>query len=103
MSIGNDVTVFYITDEGNRLARRLKGLYPGLAITRFDKKAVEKSWNSAGTLLFIMATGIVVRTISSLLEDKRSDPAVIVLDEKGDHVISLLGGHLGERMRRPER
>lgn len=95
MGTGNDVTAFYITDQGNRLALRLKGLYPGLAIARFDKKAVEESWQSSGTLLFIMATGIVVRTVSTLLKDKRSDPAVIVLDEKGHHVISLLGGHLG--------
>lgn len=42
-----------------------------------------------------MATGIVVRTLAPLLKDKKTDPAVVVLDEKGEYVISLLGGHLG--------
>ena len=46
-------------------------------------------------LIFIMATGIVVRTIAPLIKDKRTDPAVIVLDEKGEYAISLLSGHLG--------
>ncbi|MFQ5561561.1 MAG: cobalt-precorrin 5A hydrolase [Nitrospinota bacterium] len=46
-------------------------------------------------LIFVMATGIVVRHIAPFIVDKRTDPAVVVLDEKGIHVISLLSGHLG--------
>ncbi|MCX7923583.1 MAG: cobalt-precorrin 5A hydrolase [Clostridia bacterium] len=46
-------------------------------------------------LVFIMASGIVVRSIAPYIKDKKSDPAVLVLDEKGVHVISLLSGHLG--------
>ena len=42
-----------------------------------------------------MATGIVVRTIAPLLKDKTQDPAVVVIDEKGEYVISLLSGHIG--------
>ncbi len=42
-----------------------------------------------------MAAGIVVRTIGPLLGNKRTDPAVVLLDEKGRHVVSLLSGHLG--------
>jgi cobalt-precorrin 5A hydrolase/precorrin-3B C17-methyltransferase len=42
-----------------------------------------------------MAAGIVVRTIAPLLKDKKTDPAVVVLDEKGEYAISLLSGHLG--------
>ena len=53
------------------------------------------SWQTAGALVCIMATGIVVRQIAPLLEDKRRDPAVLVLDERGDFVISLLSGHIG--------
>ncbi len=45
--------------------------------------------------LFIMATGIVVRNIAELLKNKTTDPAVLVLDECGHHVISLIAGHLG--------
>ncbi|MBZ4645483.1 MAG: cbiG [Clostridia bacterium] len=46
-------------------------------------------------LVFIMAAGIVVRTIAPFIKDKRTDPAVVVMDEKGTNVISLLSGHLG--------
>ncbi|MFH2043568.1 MAG: precorrin-3B C(17)-methyltransferase [Pseudomonadota bacterium] len=45
--------------------------------------------------IFIMASGIVVRAIAPLIIDKASDPAVLVIDEKGKHVISLVSGHLG--------
>lgn len=47
------------------------------------------------SLIWIMATGIVVRSIAPLLQHKASDPAVLVLDEGGQFVISLLSGHLG--------
>ena len=47
------------------------------------------------TLIFIMATGIVVRHISQYVRDKMSDPAVIVCDEKLQFAISLLSGHIG--------
>lgn len=45
--------------------------------------------------VFIMATGIVVRTIAPLLRSKLVDPGVVVVDEKGRYAISLLSGHLG--------
>lgn len=47
------------------------------------------------SLIFIMAAGIVVRSIAPYLRDKKTDPAVVVMDEKGTFVISLLSGHLG--------
>jgi cobalt-precorrin 5A hydrolase len=45
--------------------------------------------------VFIMATGIVVRSMAPLLQHKTKDPAVVVVDECGQHAISLLSGHLG--------
>lgn len=47
------------------------------------------------TLVYIMAAGIVVRDISPYLKHKSLDPAVLVLDNNGEFVISLLSGHLG--------
>ncbi len=43
----------------------------------------------------IMASGIVVRAIAPFLKHKAEDPAILVMDTKGDFVISLLSGHLG--------
>ena len=52
-------------------------------------------FNKHEVLVFIMAAGIVVRSIAHLLTDKTNDPGVLVVDEKGRFVISLLSGHIG--------
>lgn len=56
---------------------------------------VPKIFNKYRYIVFIMATGIVVRTIAPLIQSKFNDPAVIVADERGINVISLLSGHMG--------
>jgi len=56
---------------------------------------VEEFFNKYEKIVFIMALGIVVRTIAPLIKSKMSDPAVIVMDEKGKYVISVLSGHVG--------
>ncbi|WP_010469336.1 precorrin-3B C(17)-methyltransferase [Acaryochloris sp. CCMEE 5410] len=53
-------------------------------------------WNDHQGLIFCLATGAVVRLIAPLLTDKSQDPAVVVLDEPGQFVISLCSGHLGK-------
>jgi cobalt-precorrin 5A hydrolase len=45
--------------------------------------------------IFIFSTGIAVRMLCPLIQSKITDPAVIVLDDRGIHAISLLSGHLG--------
>jgi len=91
----NKTVIFYITNNGLTLAQRLTDLYPEARVLRFKSEAVPELWKACRNLIFIMATGIVVRTIAPLITDKKIDPAVVVLDEKGKFVVSLLSGHLG--------
>lgn len=101
--------IIAITHSGLSLARQLKSLFPDSVIYTLpkwgddDAELIEGDLRTfAGvlfarhrTLVFVMATGIVVRSIARHLVDKTTDPAVVVIDEKGQFVISLLSGHLG--------
>jgi len=59
------------------------------------KAHVASLWHQHRAFVFCLATGAVVRLIAPLLQDKSRDPAVVVVDEKGQFVISLCSGHQG--------
>ncbi len=102
------IALFCLTPGGIRLARRLRD---HLALTCYCSESlreagfepfegtfansVAQAFDSHSALIVIGATGITVRVIAPLLKDKLTDPAVIVIDERGQHVISLLSGHVG--------
>jgi cobalt-precorrin 5A hydrolase len=46
-------------------------------------------------IVLVISLGAVVRMISPILKDKKTDPAVVVLDDKAEFAISVLSGHLG--------
>ena len=46
-------------------------------------------------MICIFSLGAVIRMVAPHLIDKKSDPAVIVIDDRANHVISTLSGHLG--------
>ena len=59
------------------------------------EELVKEAFSSADALIFWCAAGIAVRCIAPCLTHKSQDPAVLVLDERGKHCISLLSGHMG--------
>jgi cobalt-precorrin 5A hydrolase len=90
--------VIALTRGGRELAGRIvAGLEnsESCEVTGGVPATIERLWAHYDGLICIMAAGIVVRAIAPLCRDKRIDPCVLVLDEKGQFVISLLSGHLG--------
>ena len=72
--------------------------YAQKGVVPLDKKledSVKHLFNKVDAIVAVMATGIVVRTITPLLKSKMSDPAVVCVDTTGRFVISLLSGHYG--------
>lgn len=87
---------FYLTDEGSELAHKLAAAHPGDIYNKENfKENLRAGFGKYDSLVCIMATGIVVRILAPLIVHKTSDPAVVVLDQKGKYAISLLSGHLG--------
>ena len=54
-----------------------------------------QAFGASDLLVFVGACGIAVRKIAPYVRDKRTDPAVVCVDEQGTFVISLLSGHIG--------
>lgn len=59
------------------------------------KKWVEDRFVKGGRLIFVGSVGIAVRSIAPFVRSKTTDPAVLVVDEKGGYVIPILSGHIG--------
>jgi len=97
------VRIVALTDAGQCLGLKLKVILAeklGLEADLWYKpqpfgERLREAFSAGDTLLCICASGIVVRTLAPVIQDKHSDPAVLVLDELGRYVIPLLSGHEG--------
>ncbi|MBN4080334.1 cobalamin biosynthesis protein [Beggiatoa alba] len=90
--------IFSLTDGGEQLARQLLVMMPDAELCHKSVDFIasaQQHFSQGDRCVFICATGIVVRALGPVLKDKHSDPAVLVLDEKGQYVIPLLCGHEG--------
>lgn len=93
------VTMFIPAKIKHQLANQLEQILD----KNIELKVINKSLHSELAIAFkqyqafimIMALGIVVRVFAPLIKDKRHDPAVVCVDEKATHVISVLSGHVG--------
>ncbi|MBI4263718.1 MAG: cobalamin biosynthesis protein, partial [Acidobacteria bacterium] len=107
------VAVMAITKHSAALSQRLRDLLPGAdlfisdkfasqvsndRVTLFNEKVSEKLgelFASYDNLVLFISLGAVVRMLAGHLKDKRYDPGVVVVDDRGRFAISVLSGHLG--------
>ncbi len=101
-----DAAIITFTNNGKDLAEAIIDKVPAFrnagTYHSHDNKDAESLHNfikenfvKGGALLFIGAAGIAVRLIAPFVQDKLTDPAVLVLDEQGKFVIPILSGHIG--------
>jgi len=105
------VSVLAITKNGINIGLRLKEYFPTWEIfvpVKFSDSNKKIIWYSESTtekivelfknnnaIICLFSLGAVIRLIAPYLKDKKTDPAVIVIDDKTTFVISVLSGHLG--------
>lgn len=105
------ISVLAITKNGIKIGIELKKYFPNWEIyapSKFSDSNKEIIWYSDSTtekivelfknnnaIICLFSLGAVIRLIAPYLKDKKTDPAVIVIDDKTSFVISVLSGHLG--------
>jgi cobalt-precorrin 5A hydrolase len=112
-----EIAVWAITPNGAALASKIAAGVPKTDVhmaqklghpaegRRFESlaPAVAECFHRYTGHVFIMAAGIVVRTVAPLMTHKTRDPAVVAVDDQGKFAISLLAGHLGGANRLAQR
>ena len=100
--------IFAFSRQGCHTARRIREAYQDVIWSSFTMERFGEADFSAITpkcygdcfasseiLVFVGSCGIAVRKIAPYVHDKRTDPAVVCVDELGTFVIPLLSGHIG--------
>jgi cobalt-precorrin 5A hydrolase len=105
------VSILAITKNGIKIGIKLKKISSSWQIyapSKFSDNNPEIKWypeptskkivelfQSNDALVCIFSLGAVIRLISPYLKDKKTDPAVLVIDDTAKFVISVLSGHIG--------
>jgi len=105
------ISILAITKNGIQIGLKINKVFPSWKIfapvkfsdnnpniTWFDNPTsakIEELFKTNDAMICLFSLGAVIRLISPHLRDKKTDPAVIVIDDKTNFVISTLSGHLG--------
>lgn len=82
----------YVMDRFLNTVQDVPGICP---VRESVAEWTKRRFDQVDGLVYIGAAGIAVRAAAPCLKDKMTDPAVVVIDEKGEYVVSLLSGHIG--------
>lgn len=101
-----NISIISFTDRGRQLSKRIAHSLPEAQVTQYGRAEgfapfasvsafAQRAMVQDDAIVFVGATGIAVRAIAPYVRGKDVDPAVVVIDENGKFVISLLSGHIG--------
>lgn len=92
------IAIIAVTEKGKNTAEKIASELENVDVF-FQKRGIKELtgelFNKYECIIFVSACGIAVRCISPFLKSKLEDPAVLVVDDNGNNVISLLSGHIG--------
>ena len=101
-------SIFAFSRQGCKTARKimaacLEVVWQSYTMERFGESDFSpicpacygESFAQSELMVFVGSCGIAVRKIAPHVHDKRTDPAVVCVDELGTFVIPLLSGHIG--------
>ncbi len=98
-----DIAIISVTNQGKEISDKLfENLVKNPLFIRVDQyhqnvmETVKNIFDKYDCIIGIMASGIIVRSIAPYVNSKLSDPAVLIIDDNANHVISLLSGHYGK-------
>ena len=105
------LSVFAYSRCGLDTARKISACFPGdivrlsaperlangevTAVPSDSESFYGEAFGNSDAVIFVGSCGIAMRCIAPHVRDKRTDPAVLCVDELGQFVISLLSGHIG--------
>ena len=105
------VAILGITKNGIKIGLRLKEYFPNFEVfapIKFSDNNEKIQWYDESTsqkivdlfkkhdgIICLFSLGAVIRLLAPHIKDKKTDPAVIVIDDNANFVISVLSGHLG--------
>lgn len=96
-----ELGIWLVRPESEALAATLQNQLGGTLYRPWQANAFSQKEQFAAAYrlhkqwIMIAASGIALRFLDGLAQDKHNDPAVVVLDEAGRFAVSLLAGHEG--------
>lgn len=104
-----EIAIISLTRRGASLGRRLHRQLPQSDLFAPSRFAARKNGEQVydeplpelikglfgryQNIVMITAVAVAVRTVAPLLRGKKSDPGLVVMDERGRFAVSVLGGH----------
>jgi cobalt-precorrin 5A hydrolase len=105
------IAILAITKNGIEIGLKLKEYFSNFEIfapIKFSNDNEKIQWYDNSTtqkivdlfknndgIICLFSLGAVIRLLAPHIKDKKTDPAVIVIDDNANFVISVLSGHLG--------